>query len=327
MIGLVILLFVVCFATILMVFGFSTKYFQAKQKEQIRSMLRKAEEAPIKGSGSAIRTADLLRPDSSGEGFAKLLSHFAVIEKLDAVIEQSGQNTNSTKLLITCLIAGGIGFVLGQRFSFILTREITAGVIAALASTLPFYNMLRVRQKRFDQFEQQLPEALDFISRSMRAGHGFTIALEMLAADSPDPLGAAFRKIANDMQLGGSLPVCLSKLLELFPLVDVRFFVSSVLLQQETGGNLGEILSKLATIIRERFRLKGQVKAASAHGRITGLVLVLMPVAVACFMMVTSPDYLTDMAADKTGRIMIYGAVMGQIIGYFVIKKIINIKV
>ena len=151
--------------------------------------------------------------------------------------------------------------------------------------------MLRRRKKRFEQFEQQLPEALDFISRSMRAGHGFTIALEMLAADSPEPLGGAFRKIANDMQLGGSLQACLARLLDLFPLVDVRFFASSVLLQQETGGNLGEILSKLATIIRERFRLKGQVKAASAHGRITGLVLVLMPVAVAFFMMATSPDY------------------------------------
>jgi tight adherence protein B len=290
-------------------------------------MLRKAEEAPTKRAGGLTKTADLLRPLDSGDGLSKFLSHFAFTEKLDAVIEQSGQNTNSTKLLATCFVAGLVGFTVGQRFSFIVSREITAGVIAALISTLPFYNMLRLRKKRFDQFEQQLPEALDFISRSMRAGHGFTIALEMLAADSPDPLGSAFRKIANDMQLGGSLQACLSKLLILFPLVDVRFFVSSVLLQQETGGNLGEILSKLATIIRERFRLKGQVKAASAHGRITGLVLVLMPVAVACFMMVTSPDYLTDMAADKTGRIMIYGAVIGQIIGYFVIKKIINIKV
>jgi len=325
MIGLVIVLFVVCFATILIVFGISSKYFQAKQKEQIRSMLRKAEEAPIKRGGG--KTADLLRPLDGGDGLSKFLSHFALIEKLDTAIEQSGQNTSSTRLLATCLVVGIVGFVVGQRFSFIVTREVTAGVIAALASTLPIYNMLRLRKKRFEQFEQQLPEALDFISRSMRAGHGFTIALEMLAADSPDPLGAAFRKIANDMQLGGSLQACLSKLLLLFPLVDVRFFVSSVLLQQETGGNLGEILSKLATIIRERFRLKGQVKAASAHGRITGLVLVLMPVAVACFMMVTSPDYLTDMAADKTGRIMIYGAVIGQIIGYFVIKKIINIKV
>jgi tight adherence protein B len=326
MIGLLIILFLVCFGTILLVFAISSKYFQSKQKEQIRSMLRKAEEAPMKRAGGS-RSANLLRPLDAEDGLSKFLSHFAVIEKLEAAIEQSGQDTSSTKLLATCLVAGAAGFVLGQRFSFILTREITAGVIAALASTLPLYNMLRLRKKRLEKFEQQLPEALDFISRSMRAGHGFTIALEMLAADSPDPLGSAFRKIANDMQLGGSLQVCLSKLLVLFPLVDVRFFVSSVLLQQETGGNLGEILSKLAGIIRERFRLKGQVKAASAHGRITGLVLVLMPVAVACFMMVTSPGYLTEMAADKTGRIMIYGAVIGQIIGYFVIKKIINIKV
>jgi tight adherence protein B len=116
-------------------------------------------------------------------------------------------------------------------------------------------------------------------------------------------------------------------LLVLVPTVDVRFFVSSVLLQQETGGNLGEILSKLALIIRERFRLKGQVKAASAHGRITGLVLVLMPVVVTVLMMISSPQYLADLAADKVGRLMIYGAAVGQVVGYLVIKKITNIKV
>jgi tight adherence protein B len=127
--------------------------------------------------------------------------------------------------------------------------------------------------------------------------------------------------------LGSSLDAALGRLLVLIPLVDVRFFVSSVLLQQETGGNLGEILSKLALIIRERFRLKGQVKAASAHGRITGLVLVLMPVAVTVLMMISSPQYLADLAADKVGRLMIYGASVGQVIGYLVIKKITNIKV
>lgn len=323
MLGLVFILFIVCFGSIVLVFGLFTKYFRAKQKEQIRSMLRKAEEAP---SHRMAKYADLLRP-LEGDGFAKFLAKFAFIQKLDLKIEQSGQNSSSTKLLFTCLIAGIIGFVVGQRFDFIVSREWTAATIAALAASLPFFNMQRLRKKRFDQFEQQLPEALDFIARSMRAGHGFTIALEMLAADSPDPLGGAFRKISNDMQLGGSLQASLGRLLLLFPLVDVRFFCSSVLLQQETGGNLGEILSKLATIIRERFRLKGQVKAASAHGRITGLVLVLMPVAVAGFMMVSSPAYLVEMAHDKTGRIMIYGAIIGQIIGYFVIKKIINIKV
>ena len=271
MIWLVIVLFVVCFGSILLVVGFASKYFKAKQKEQIRSMLRKAEEAPTSRSAHLV---DLLKPSGADDRLAKFLSNFAFISKLDLVIEQSGQNSNSTKLLITCLIAGAVGFAFGQRFSFILSRETTALCIGALTSVLPFMNMLRLRKKRFAQFEQQLPEALDFISRSMRAGHGFTIALEMLAADSPDPLGGAFRKIANDMQLGGSLQACFTRLLELFPLVDVRFFASSVVLQQETGGNLGEILSKLATIIRERFRLKGQVKAAERtranHGNGTG---------------------------------------------------------
>ena len=161
----------------------------------------------------------------------------------------------------------------------------------------------------------------------MRVGHGFTIGLEMLAMDSPDPLGAAFRRVSNDLQLGSPLDVALGRLMTLVPLVDVRFFVSSVILQQETGGNLGEILNKLSYVIRERFRLKGQVKAASAHGRITGLVLLLMPIAVTAFIMVSTPEYLTTMFATKVGRIMVYGAVFGQIIGYFVIKKIVNIKV
>jgi tight adherence protein B len=179
----------------------------------------------------------------------------------------------------------------------------------------------------FNAFEEQLPEALDFLSRSMRAGHGFSVALEMLATDSPEPLASAFRRISNDIQLGSSLEVALKKMGTLVPLIDVRFFVSSVLLQQETGGNLGEILSKLALIIRERFRLKGQVKAASAHGRITALVLTLMPIGVSLFMMLLNPQYLKGMIATDIGRHLVYGAIVGQIIGYVIIQKIVNIKV
>jgi tight adherence protein B len=192
---------------------------------------------------------------------------------------------------------------------------------------IPLLLVLRKRAKTMAAFEEQFPEALDFLSRSMRAGHGFSVALEMLSTDSPEPLGSAFRRISNDLQLGSSLEVALGKLMKLMPLVDVRFFVSSVLLQQETGGNLGEILTKLAFIIRERFRLRGQVKAASAHGRITGLVLVLMPIAVTGFMLLTTPEYLRQLAADPIGRIMIYSAISAQVVGYFVIRKVTNIKV
>lgn len=314
-------IFLAAFASILVVVGVGTSYFKSKQRNQIRSMLRNAEASP-----TAQRASTLLRENDEENSLADLLKRFSFVERLDLMIEQSGQKTNSSKLLLLSVFALVGGFVLGSRVSF-LPAGISGIMGGLLCCSLPFLNLLRRRAKNFDEFEKQLPEALDFLSRSMRAGHGFSIAMELLANDSPDPLGSAFRRVSNDMQLGSALDVALGKLSALVPLLDVRFFVSSVLLQQETGGNLSEVLAKLALIIRERFRLKGQVKAVSAHGRITGLVLVLMPVVVALIMMVTSPQYLIDLAADKVGRLMIYGAAGGQVIGYFVIRKIINIKV
>jgi tight adherence protein B len=161
----------------------------------------------------------------------------------------------------------------------------------------------------------------------MRAGHAFSIGLEMLVADSPEPLQGVFRQMLNDLHLGSTLESCLTKLTERVPLIDVRFFVSTVLLQQGTGGNLAEILDSMATIIRERFRLKGQVKAASAHGRITGLILSIMPVVVAALLFLISPDYIMTLVRDTDGRKMVIGAIVGQLIGFLCIRKIVNFKV
>ena len=319
--AILIVLFIAVFGTILLCVAVASSYFKKKQKQQIRSMLRNAEAGP----GARVTTA-WLRPANVEDGLSRLLKKFRFMERLNLMIEQSGQNLTSGKLLAISSVCFGVAFLLGLKLQLMSTQW-SAGVLGAAAASLPFLVVARKRAKNIANFEKQFPEALDFLSRSMRAGHGFSIALEMLAADSPDPLGSAFRRISNDLQLGSSLDVALGRLLVLVPSVDVRFFVSSVLLQQETGGNLGEILSKLALIIRERFRLKGQVKAASAHGRITGLVLVLMPVVVTALMMISSPQYLADLAADKVGRLMIYGAAVGQVIGYLVIKKITNIKV
>jgi tight adherence protein B len=317
-----VVLFITVFGTILLCVAIASSYFKKKQKQQIRSMLRKADEGP--GEHHLITT--WLRPVDVEGSLTRLLRKFQFMSRLDLMIEQSGQNLTSSKLLAISACAFAVAFLLGLKFQLMSTQW-SAWALGIAGASLPFLVVVRKRAKNISNFEKQFPEALDFLSRSMRAGHGFSIALEMLAADSPDPLGSAFRRISNDLQLGSSLDIALNKLLMLIPVVDVRFFVSSVLLQQETGGNLGEILSKLALIIRERFRLKGQVKAASAHGRITGLVLVLMPGAVTVLMMISSPQYLADLAADKVGRLMIYGACVGQVVGYLVIKKITNIKV
>jgi tight adherence protein B len=295
-------------------------YFRSKQKQQIRSMLRKAEEAPVEPPSA------LLRPVQTETSLSRFLGRFHFMERVELMLEQSGKNWSGSKLVTLSCFTCGAGLLLGLKLPF-LSPPVSASICAVLGGLIPLLIVLRKRAKSMRAFEEQFPEALDFLSRSMRAGHGFSVAMEMLATDAPDPLGSAFRRVSNDMQLGSSLEVAFGKLLVLMPLLDVRFFVSSVMLQQETGGNLGEILSKLAFIIRERFRVKGQVKAASAHGRITGLVLVLMPVGVTGFMMVITPEYLRTLVADSTGKMLIYGAVIGQIIGYFVIRKITNIKI
>lgn len=321
--ALAAILFAVVFATVVVCVGLGLSFLKSKEQQKIRSMLRNAEAtAPVER-----RTVQLLRPADVEDALSRFIARFKIVERLELVLEQAGKQSSPSKLLGTCLILASIGFILGLRFQILVYPQLSALVFALAGGALPLLLIFRKRAKTIAAFEQQFPEALDFLSRSMRAGHGFTIALEMLGSDSPDPLGSAFRRVSNELQLGSSLEVALSKLVLLVPLVDVRFFVSSVLLQQETGGNLGEILSKLSYVIRERFRLKGQVKAASAHGRITGIVLVLMPVAVTMFLMFSSPAYLRGLAADPTGRKMIYGAILAQIIGYFVIRKIVNIKV
>jgi tight adherence protein B len=175
--------------------------------------------------------------------------------------------------------------------------------------------------------ETEFPEALDFLARSMRAGHAFTISLEMVGEELADPLGQEFRTMFNEQNLGAPLDIALRNFTNRVPLLDCRFFTSSVMLQKQTGGNLSEILARLAYVIRERFRLKGQVKAASAHGRMTATILTLLPVATMLALLFVAPGYLQGMAADSDGKKMIGAAVAAQILGNFFIKKIIKIKV
>ncbi|HEX4750892.1 MAG TPA: type II secretion system F family protein [Bryobacteraceae bacterium] len=316
----VVVLFLTVFLAIMVSVGLAMSYFRSKQKQQIRSMLQKAEATP------AEQRSELLRPAAVEDKLSKLLSRFHLIDDLNLMLQQAGNNGGASRLL-TLSAALFVGGCLAGYKVALLAPLFSALLFGVAAGALPFVMMRWKRKRTFKAFEDQLPEALDFLSRSLRAGHGFTVALEILSTDSPDPLGSAFRKVSNDLQLGSSLDVALKKMGTMLPLLDVRFFISAVLLQQETGGNLGEILTKLAHIIRERFRLRGQVKAASAHGRITALVLTLMPLGVTGFMLVINKGYLDSMLAVDIGRYMVYGAAVGQVIGWLVIQKIVNFKV
>jgi tight adherence protein B len=168
---------------------------------------------------------------------------------------------------------------------------------------------------------------LEFISRSMRAGHAFSVSLEMIHREFQEPLAGEFRRTFEEHNLGLPLDVALQSLAKRVPLLDVHFFVSAVLLQKRTGGNLAEILDKLAYIIRERFKLRGRIRAISAHGKLTGLALTCIPIGVAIMMFYTNPDYVKFFFTDETGNIMLGTAVFLQITGYLIMKKIVTIEV
>jgi tight adherence protein B len=161
----------------------------------------------------------------------------------------------------------------------------------------------------------------------MRAGHAFTISLEMVGEEIQEPLGQEFRSLFNEQNLGASLERSFTGFAKRVPIPDVSFFCSAVLLQRQTGGNLSEILNRLSHIIRERFKLKGQVKAVSAHGRLTAMILTLLPIATLGGLMFTSPDYLTPMFVNPVGRKIIAAGIVAQVLGNFFIRKIVKIKV
>ena len=220
-----------------------------------------------------------------------------------------------------------LGLLLGLRVSVPVFREFTMFGLGFLFGGVPYLYIRWKRQQRLALFEELFPESLDFLARSMRAGHAFSIGLEMLGTESPDPIGQEFRALFAEQNLGAPLEAALRNFARRVPILDVKLFVSSVLLQRQTGGNLGEVLTRLAFLIRERFRLRGQVRAASAHGRLTSAVLTVMPIVMIFALQFLAPGYLQSLADDPDGRWMIVGAIIAQIAGYIVMRKITNIKV
>lgn len=318
----VLLTFVVVFLIVLLAVSAGTKFFEAQRKQRMASMIETASGQPT------VTVATLLKELEEKRGGLKgLLQSLQFSKHAQTQLQQAGLNWSSSRLIGVMALAAVPGLALGALLPILLNGPVTAIALAVLSALIPYVIVRKKRLARLSRFEGQFPEALDFLARSMRAGHAFTISLEMLGDELADPLGQEFRTLFNEQNLGAPMDVALRNFTERVPLLDARFFTSTVLLQKQTGGNLSEILSRLAWVIRERFRLKGQVRAASAHGRLTATVLTLMPICTMLSLMVIAPGYLQGMAKDSDGKWMIGGAIAAQILGNYFIKKIINIKV
>ena len=208
-----------------------------------------------------------------------------------------------------------------------VSQPYAAPIAALVGAVLPILFVMNRRTKRLNRFEEQFPEALDLLSRAVRAGHAFQTAMGMVADELTEPVGPEFKKAFDRQNFGLPLRDALNELAERIGNLDVRFFVTAVLIQRETGGNLAEILDNLAHVVRERFKILRQVRVHTAHGRFTGYVLLSLPAALGVALTFINPDHMKLLFNEKMGQTMIIVAIIMQTIGYVWIRKIIKIEV
>jgi tight adherence protein B len=248
----------------------------------------------------------------------------AVGRRLAALIEQSGVHTTASGVILMSLVAGAVcaccaGIIVQQTFAVI------AGALVGLAA--PFGWLSYRRSSRLKKFEEQFPEALDLMSRAIRAGHAFQTALGMVGEELPEPVGPEFKKTFDRQNFGLPIRDAMNEMADRIAILDVRFFVTAVAIQRETGGNLAEILDNLAHVVRERFKIRRQVRVHTAHGRFTGYVLLALPAALAVALSFIAPDQMSLLFRERMGQMMLVGAMVMQTIGFFWIRHVIKIEV
>jgi tight adherence protein B len=253
-----------------------------------------------------------------------LLRRSERISKLRTLLEQAGLKVRAGNILLLCLLTGaGLG-ILVVLFSG-LPQFVWVGVI--FGAILPYSYANYRRSKRFQKFEEIFPEAIDTLARAVRAGHAFTTALELISNEIAEPVASEFRKLFEEQKFGLPMRDALLNLTERMPLVDVKFFVTAVMLQRETGGNLAEILDNLSYVIRERFKIMRQVRVHTAQGRLTMMLLMGLPPIIIVTMRIMNPTFIAPLFDDPIGHALLVVGMSLQTIGYFVIRRIIQIHV
>ena len=254
----------------------------------------------------------------------ELLRRITGIERLDRIIIQANSQYHVGFFILLALVLGSAGYVVS---SYIMANKWLCLIISVVLFASPFIYLVNKKQKRMHKFQRQLPEGLDMIARSMKAGHAFTTGLRLAADEFEDPLGPELGYALEEINFGVSVPDALKKLVRRLECQDLNFFVVSVILQRETGGNLAEIIEGIAHIIRERFKLLDRIQTLSAEGKISAVILVIIPLVVAAILYLRNPKYIMVLATDPTGRVMVAVVVAMMLIGIYVMKRIINIKV
>ena len=254
----------------------------------------------------------------------RILANLNVAVQIDKRLKQADMEMKvSTFILLSCVLFG-LALLMGALLHW---PFLVAVLFGAFLFAVPTIVVNTKRNRRMKTFVMYFPDALEMFARSLRAGHSFTGAIQLVGQEMPDPIGPEFQKVFDEQNLGIPLRHALTGMTNRIDLLDVKFFVTAVLVQRETGGNLAEIIDKIGYVIRERFRIQGQLKIHTAQARLTGMVLAFLPVAMAFILFLMSPGYMKPLWEEPVGRSMIALAIAMQIAGMLVIRKIIRIKI
>jgi tight adherence protein B len=254
----------------------------------------------------------------------RVLIKIQVSSKLKRMIDQADVHITVMRLVLFSLTAGVLAFL---AVSMISTSYLLMIFAAFLATALPFLHIHSKRKKRLKKFLQLLPDALDLMSRGLSAGHAFTEALHMVATEMPEPISMEFRKTYEEQNLGLSLKLALENLVQRVPLLDLRMCVTAVMIQRETGGNLSELLEKVAYTIRERFRIMEDLKTMTLSSRWSAWLLCALPIFLAIYVTIMNPNYMDVMWRDSRGHRLLAIAGIMQVLGMLMVQRIMKIRI
>lgn len=293
-------------------------------QEQVRKRMTAVHKAERRGEvnvGLALVRDEMM---SGVPWLHRLMLRWSWSNKLQDYLVQAGMTTRPGKIVLITGVLGIGGYLVASYFIPHFYAAAPIGIIAAL---IPISVVALKRRRRLKKFEETFPEALDLLGRAVRAGHAFTTGLEMISKECAEPLAGEFRTAFEEQNFGLPLRDALLNLCERVPIIDVQFFVTALMIQKETGGNLAEILDGLARVIRDRFRIYRDVQVRTAQGRLTAGILIALPIAMLGILSILNPHYIGVLFTDPKGPVMLITAGVLQIIGSAILWKIIHFEV
>src|SRR5262245_15086590 len=320
-----VLFTLILFAFILLTVAFyifvsrDTDQYRRRVDERLKQLVQER-------GGASQREMQLIKEEllSNVPMFHRALIRFGVFNQLQMTLRQADLKITVYRFVLSSLIAG---FVMGL-IVFIITSSLMAMLMAtAIVMVAPLMVVLNKRRRRFHTFLEQLPDALELMVRSLQAGHSFSSALQMVATEMPEPIAREFGKAYEEQNLGLNLKSALENLVERVPLLDLKLCVTAVLIQREIGGNLSEVLRNISHTIRERFRIQGEIRVKSAQARLSGYIVSALPFFLFFWINLVNPAYMKTLYDHPSGVYILGAGVVMQVVGWLIIRKIVDIEV